>query len=370
MKKIIIFTGEKNNAGDFLIKEKAANLFRYFLPDSELFFVNRTKSFKKDLDLINSCDFGVVAGGPAISNKCAEFLHFADVLDDIKIPIVFFGVGQFNKEIEFNNFKLRFSEVSKRLLERVEKSNYFSTTRDFKSLHYLSLAGYNNFKFSGCPVLYDTEFLEMNYSPLSLEKVNKVVFSCGSPFSKDKDFYKQQLNLINSLKNYFKDKRGNNLKFIVAMHHSADQNTFTMDYNNKKLYFDFINKLKLLDVEIIDISKNSKDMIDLYHSCDLHIGFRVHAHIFMTSQKKHSILLLEDGRGAGISEVINGRYFSAYKIFYLSRLLKIKLKIYDKKIHKKVIDYIQYADETGIYTNFYCKSYFNAMRDFFEQFTN
>jgi hypothetical protein len=39
--------------------------------------------------------------------------------------------------------------------------------------------------------------------------------------------------------------------------------------------------------------------IDFYGECDLHVGYRVHAHLCFVSQRIPSVLLCEDGRGAG-----------------------------------------------------------------------
>jgi hypothetical protein len=41
--------------------------------------------------------------------------------------------------------------------------------------------------------------------------------------------------------------------------------------------------------------------IRFYRDCDLHIGYRVHAHLHFLSMRKPSFLLQEDGRGIGAS---------------------------------------------------------------------
>jgi hypothetical protein len=41
-----------------------------------------------------------------------------------------------------------------------------------------------------------------------------------------------------------------------------------------------------------------------YENVDLHVGYRVHAHIYMNSISKPSILIAEDGRGAALRRVI------------------------------------------------------------------
>ena len=44
--------------------------------------------------------------------------------------------------------------------------------------------------------------------------------------------------------------------------------------------------------------------MELYRDCDLHVGFRVHAHIFFLSIRKPTFLLQVDGRGRALSETL------------------------------------------------------------------
>jgi hypothetical protein len=41
--------------------------------------------------------------------------------------------------------------------------------------------------------------------------------------------------------------------------------------------------------------------LNLYDQCDLHVGYRVHAHLDFLSRRKASLLLQEDARGVGQS---------------------------------------------------------------------
>lgn len=66
--------------------------------------------------------------------------------------------------------------------------------------------------------------------------------------------------------------------------------------------------------------------MDYYSSVDLHVGYRVHAHIFMNSISKLSILLSEDGRGKSVRNVIGGIIIDAYESF--------KDDIFSKKLYQ------------------------------------
>ena len=54
------------------------------------------------------------------------------------------------------------------------------------------------------------------------------------------------------------------------------------------------------------MSLQASRLIHFYDKVDLHVGFRVHAHLYMLSMRKPSILLIEDGRGYGVFYSLGG----------------------------------------------------------------
>ena len=67
-----------------------------------------------------------------------------------------------------------------------------------------------------------------------------------------------------------------------------------------------------LGVKTVDISGSAK-AFSVYDDCDLHIGYRVHAHIYNLSQRNISLLIEEDGRGAGVNQALGLNSIKAYK---------------------------------------------------------
>ncbi len=140
--KITILTGDSNNAGDFLIVEKTKQLFKYFLPDSEIVYIKRIKPITQDeLQIINSSDMVVIAGGPALFDACSEAMHLSSIIQDIKTELIMFGVGQYNSSLDFSNFRFNFTDASSALLNKIESSKYFSSVRDYVTLKHLQEAG-------------------------------------------------------------------------------------------------------------------------------------------------------------------------------------------------------------------------------------
>lgn len=65
---------------------------------------------------------------------------------------------------------------------------------------------------------------------------------------------------------------------------------------------------RLMGAEIYDASGSHVSSIGRYRSYDLHVGYRVHAHLDFLSRRHASILIAEDGRGYGQQMTLNDPY--------------------------------------------------------------
>ncbi|MEK5443666.1 polysaccharide pyruvyl transferase family protein [Fredinandcohnia sp. FSL W7-1320] len=63
-------------------------------------------------------------------------------------------------------------------------------------------------------------------------------------------------------------------------------------------------------VNIVDLSGGAEKLA-FYDEIDIHIGFRLHAHIWFLRTRKPSLLIAEDGRGYGHLATVNGLGYSA-----------------------------------------------------------
>lgn len=111
------------------------------------------------------------------------------------------------------------------------------------------------------------------------------------------------------------------------------------------------NKLSnIKGIFIQDISYSSEGF-SIYDDCDIHIGFRVHAHIYNLSIMGYSILIEEDSRGYAVNETfqlmpIPARIFiSGHEIpnpymlsqidNYINYLFKDKFKLFHT-VHEQI----------------------------------
>lgn len=373
-----ILTGSKNNAGDFLIKYRAKQLFRTLRPDREIIDLNGWEEFDDEkLKTVNESQALILLGGPAlIKNMRSKIYKMTENLDDIKVPIISMGIGWHSVSGNWiDTYKYPLNENDIKLLERINNSGYLSSVRDYHTLNAIRFKGFDNFIMTGCPAYYNLDDINKE---VKIPTINKVAFSLGVSFVESLSMEKLIKDNILKTKELFKDK-----DFEVIFHHSLDKDKFlsthgsTTKHNNK--HREFANWLELQNIQYTDISGSAENLINYYSNVDLHIGYRVHAHIFMNSITKFSILISEDGRAKGTKDVIGGIVLDGYTSFKKSFLSKVLNKLFsrfdryssnnyltkeliDNINYEKNIDYIRIKNSRNQIDN-----NFNIMKNFLEQ---
>ena len=162
---------------------------------------------------------------------------------------------------------------------------------------------------TGCPAWYDLEHLGRPLAPPA--QLERIAFTPPElPF-----FREQSLAVARMLRQRFP-----HAKLIAAFHRGIDEVdahlTRASATNNRMI----ADALTGLGYELANLSGDLA-RFDLYDTCDLHVGYRVHAHIFCTSHRRPSILLHEDGRGRAQTESLGTAGLDAHHRPTWSRLL-------------------------------------------------
>jgi hypothetical protein len=323
----VILTGSKNNAGDFLIKHRAKKLFDEIRPDREIIDFNAWESINEErLEIVNQASALILMGGPALQRNMYPGIYKLPAdLDQIKTPIVTMGIGWKSINGSWQDtYQYPLNQTSCKLLERIKSDGLTSSVRDFHTLNVLQAKGYDNFLMTGCPAYYDIAHLK---EPFQFpDKIEKIAFSLGVSFINSFSMEKQMKDLILLLKEEFKGK-----VFEVVFHHGLDQEAFSKAYvgkaNHNKRHNQFAAWLKDQNINFVDISGSAEKLIDYYLSVDLHIGYRVHAHIFMNSLKKLSLLISEDGRAKGSKSTIGGMVVDGYSVYHNGFVHKVMARL-------------------------------------------
>ena len=314
----VILTGSKNNAGDYLIKYRAKKLLAELRPDREIIDYDAWKPFSKEQVIeINESKALILLGGPALQNGMRERIYpMVKNLAEINVPIVMLGVGYKGVEGTWEEtYNYRLDKESLELLRKINESGVLSSVRDYHTLNVLRHKGFNNFIMTGCPALYSIEHLN---KPVQFDdRPIKIGFSLGVSYYRSSSMEKQMKDLISLL------SKKTEFNLEVLFHHKIDR---SMPKQNK-----FVEWLEKEHINYKDISGSENGLIDSYSACDLHIGYRVHAHIFCCSISKPSVLLSEDGRGVALKEVIGGLSLKAYTGYGNQLALKAanKIGLYD-----------------------------------------
>lgn len=336
----VVLTGSKNNAGDYLIKYRAKKLFKAFRPDREIVDYNAWEKFDQTrLNEVNSSKALILLGGPALQSSMRPKIYpMVDDLDKIQVPVIMMGIGW--KSINGNwsdTYQYPLSDESIELLKKIDQSGYQSSVRDYHTLNAICFKGYDNFIMTGCPAYYDLDSIgkEIKVS----KELNKVAFSLGVSFIESRSMEKQMKNVILELNKIYEDQT-----FEVVFHHSLQKKEFLRTYNATSYHVnahnEFANWLDQQNINYVDISGSAENLMNYYSDVDLHIGYRVHAHIFMNSISKFSILISEDGRAKATKDVIGGIVLNGYSKFSDSYLSKILNKLFTKYDRYKANNYL------------------------------
>jgi len=307
----VLLTGSKNNAGDFLIKYRAMRLLRSWQPQRELVDVDGWKPIDDErLALINAGRGLILTGGPAVRATMRPTVYaLRPRLDDIAVPITTLGVGWSAPDGRWHRTRrFAFNDASRELLGRIEADGLQVGVRDYHTQNVLHRAGLTRTVMTGCPALYA---LDRAGEPLVAGAApRRVTISMGVRFAVSRALLRQAHELVEYTHGAFPEA-----ETVVAFHHAIDDAYLRAYGRPTPLYRaqrTFTSWLASEGVRFVDLSGSAERLMEHYEGSDLHLGYRVHAHIFMTSIRRPSLLLAEDGRGSALREVLGGHVLDAF----------------------------------------------------------
>lgn len=303
--RYVLLTGAKNNAGDFLIRSRGVNLLTHLRPDRDLVVLNGWQPLgDEQLEIINDSRALILMGGPALQfGMHGSVYALCDDLDRIKAPVLTMGIGWKSARgswVDSRSYPL--SDRTLALLEKIRRSGEFSSVRDYHTLNVLQHHGFDNFEMTGCPALYVPDRIDGSLE--TADTVTKVSFSLGVAFVHDARMDAQMKELLSNLAKRF--GAGN---LTAVFHHALRPEQLSQVYGGEKSLFAEAHQ-RLADwldskgIGRLDISGEVDAMLAHYANTDLHIGYRVHAHILRLSLNLPSLLIAEDGRGRALQHFL------------------------------------------------------------------
>lgn len=340
--KIVLLSGALKNAGDFLITKRSHDLLKHVYPAAEIIEYIGNYPLLDKIEDINQADIIVIAGGPSYTkNLYPHELPLIDDVDKLKPRIFIMGAGWYGKlTTDREIWEYHFSESTKKLLNRIETDSKQLGCRDFYAVRVLNANGYKSGIMTGCPAWYNIPYVSKRYEGNG--EIKKILVSDPADI---RSFGKQSIEIVKYLR-----KRFPNAEIGYVFHRGTKHDKFTSKGVAKRVNR-LIQELDKLNVKHYDISYGCEGF-ELYNNCDLHIGHRVHAHIYNMSIRNLSVLIEEDSRGAGVNEALRLRGIKAYErkissnsSFFLKAINKIfsltKGNVYVTEAIGSYLDYIE-----------------------------
>jgi hypothetical protein len=309
---LVVLSGAKKNVGDFVITERAERILQH-VTGHEIRRLPNWESLDHHLDVLRAADGIVVAGGPGyrpdLHGGVYPLTSDPGVLAELAVPVTFFGLGwKGDPGDDFDHHHYRFNMRTRQLIETLGGAGRYSA-RDDLSVTVLSKNNVPQPVMSGCPVWYDLETLNRWSDPP--QAIKQVVFTPPQ----QEMFHDQSRRLLATLKDRYVDAH-----FIVAFQRGIAQDVHT-SAAEARLLIDYERYARELGCEVRDVSYDTRH-IDFYRDSDLHVGYRLHAHLVFLSYGRPSVILEEDGRARGAAESLDTPSVRAWRLTAAGKLAR------------------------------------------------
>lgn len=306
-----VLTGARINVGDFLITHRAKKLLRALKPEHELFQLPTNEPLDPHLDRIHSGAAIIIMGGPGYQPRFHPGVYkLTRRIEDLRVPVIPMGLGWKGFPGDFETLKTyRFDAPSIRALQWISRHVEFMGCRDYLTVEALRRNGIGNALMTGCPVWYDLP--SIGHRVRAPEAVRKVVFTP----TQGHRLVSQSIEIMGLLRDLFPGAER-----FCSFHHgtAADPRVFKRSQiaANRRL----VAAAAQHGFEVVDAARDLS-RIAFYKDCDLHVGYRVHAHLDFLSRRRPSILIHEDGRGRGVTDALGAPAVDGFRRKWTSGML-------------------------------------------------
>lgn len=282
---IIALHGAKKNVGDFLIRERGLALLRNAHPDQRV--VPMPRWLAHDPELFRAASAVVLCGGPGLQTTFhpGTFPLNGD-LPALDVPVLPLALG-WSGEPAGNPDAFAFDAPSLEALRLIHERIGWSSVRDDLSLEIVRRADVGDVRRTGCTAWYHLPSLGQPVAPPST--VRSVVFT---PPAASRRYFAESVRIMRLLRKRFPQARP------YCVFHRGLRVDGETRLREAVVVRAMARVAESLGFEVVDAAYRLES-IDFYGEADLHVGYRVHAHLAFVSQHRPSVLISEDGRGTG-----------------------------------------------------------------------
>lgn len=310
MKKILLIGRPYSNGGDFLIYDRMVKLLEAAYPDAEI-TLNLKNDDQLDIAELNRYDAIVTGGGGAqYAEQYVKTSFLYKHFDEVTVPIHYMGTGLYGADGEdITLYEYPYSDEIIDYFNKVIDKGGQLATRDWVVDTIFRNSGIKGAVMAGCPAWYNLELLEKEDDDVIFKcsfesKEMKTIAISNHGLTKNTQDHEKKLEQIESLIVFLK-RRFPVAKVLLTFNdgyitkYSKNYNLALQEWAEKH------------DVTCVDLSSDAKKF-EALNTIDLHIGFRVHTHIYCVSKMIPSILIEEDIRGYGMNETFHMPHITAY----------------------------------------------------------
>ena len=305
--KFLVVARPIDNAGDWLIADRLVSLVRNVAkeldPTSRVEFGNALK--RNSVDYYNSFDSIVIGGGPIADNSLlgSDSFDVMAKLSQITTPVSLIGVGWYGPTTSSKDmFAYTVAPGLKDKLCMIIQSGGVIGVRDVTTQYVLASNGIDSI-VTGCPVWYPEDLSPSHLSENIALDPKKIVIS-NAGITKDSSVHEavthQTQLLVNSLQILFPRAE------LLFTFNGGIDTKYSAPCN--KAIAEFLEEQNVPDYDI----SGSSTGFDLYDDVDLHVGYRLHSHLYCLSKGIPSLLIEEDARGGGANITLGTPRVTAY----------------------------------------------------------
>jgi len=300
--KYLILHRAIKNFGDFLIYERGKELVRELKGDYEIIVGKAFEPLEKQFteNELSNVDAVIIPGGPGVVGHMYPNVYPSlKLVLDMKKPLFFLGMGAklHPSNVRKGALTVEFTESSLKVLMYTKEFAPIGV-RDYITKKVLQDVGIVA-QMNGCPAWYDMNYAKKPFNPP--KRLKKIALSVPAlPI-----YVNQFIDLVKALHQTFPE-----VNIIISFNRGISQENSTKAEYEQNLYI--ASEARKLGVEIIDLAY-STEKARIYDECDIHIGYRVHSHIYFLSHRKPSILIAEDSRGIGVGKALSTPYIRGWE---------------------------------------------------------
>ncbi len=275
------------NAGDALILERARQLIAQVHPRTPLDIAEAWHPLDEQIpaERLRRYRAIVICGGPGYARGIAR-LYPLGPLDELP-PLVLLALGSHvvpGTDRQLATF--RFDAQDGKFLDAVLARSAYLGARDPLTVELLNRNGYQRVLMTGDPAWYDLEAIDR---PLRTPKTLRAV--AFTPPA-NPAFHGQARRLFRALADAVPQAQGR-----VVFHRGVQRSYAALAERH--------------GWQCVDIS-GRQEGFRIYDEMDLHVGYRLHAHLYSTSVGTPSYVIAEDSRGIGMLRSFPGLGLAAF----------------------------------------------------------